>query len=87
MPMSSAGNRITFTMRYSEESPQQLPIYSQSESLHFMLNFTVLLALFIGILLFWLARRGRVIWLGVWSAGLVVFSLVYLGAAAMGLIV
>jgi hypothetical protein len=77
-------------MRYSEEQTddpmQGMQIYSQSDGLHFMLNFTVTLALMIGLLLFWLARRGRVMWLSVWSAGLVLFSVAYLVAAMLGLI-
>ena len=76
-------------MRYeaSEGVPiDQLPVYSQSDGLHFMLNFTVALALIIGIALWWLSRRGRVLWLQVWSIGLVIFSIAYLGAAATGFI-
>jgi hypothetical protein len=76
-------------MRYEASegvAVDELPIYSQSEGLHFMLNFTVVLALFIGVALLWLGRRGRVLWLQVWSAGLVFFSVAYLGAAAMGAI-
>ena len=77
-------------MRYSEEQAldpmQGMQVYSQSDGLHFMLNFPVSLALVIGMILFWLARRGRVLWLGVWSVGLVIFSIAYLVAAAFGLI-
>ena len=75
-------------MRYEEGSVplDQMQVYSQSEGLHFMLNFTVALALLIGIALWWLGRRGRVLWLQVWSIGLVVFSIAYLGAAIAGLI-
>lgn len=73
-------------MRYQEELTQE-PVYSQTAGLHFMLNFTVALALLIGVLLLWLGRRGRVMWLTVWSAGLVLVSLLYLGAAALGRIV
>ena len=61
-----------------------LPVYSQSEGLHFMLNFTVALALLIGIALWWLGRAGKVLWLQVWSIGLVFFSVAYLVAAALG---
>jgi len=74
-------------MRYevSEADPlNELPVYSQSDGLHFMLNFTVALALFIGMALWWLGRSGRVLWLQVWSMGLVVFSIAYLGATALG---
>jgi hypothetical protein len=76
-------------MRYEAGSTlplEQMQVYSQSEGLHFMLNFTVALALLIGIALWWLGRRGRVLWLQVWSIGLVVFSIAYLGAAIAGLI-
>jgi len=77
-------------MRYSEEQAldptQGMQVYAQSDGLHFMLNFTVTLALVIGVLLFWLARRGKVLWLSVWSAGLVIFSFAYLVAAMFGLI-
>lgn len=74
-------------MRYQEgeEIPlEQMPIYAQSEGLHFMLIFTVSLALVIGLVLWWLSNQGRVLWLKVWSIGLVVFSVTYLGAAALG---
>ena len=36
----------------------ELPVYSQSDGLHFMLNFTVALALIFGVVLLWLGRRG-----------------------------
>ncbi|MCP5300154.1 MAG: hypothetical protein H6959_04865 [Chromatiaceae bacterium] len=72
-------------MRYEESQGtppvSEMPIYSQSSGLHFMLNFTVALALLIGVALLWLGRHGRVIWLQVWSAGLIVFSAGYLVAA------
>lgn len=78
-------------MRYSEDQTadalQGMQIYSQSEGLHFMLNFTVSLALLIGIILFFLGRRGRILWLTVWSAGLVIFSVAYLAAAVFDLII
>lgn len=73
-------------MRYQEDAALE-PIYSQSSGLHFMLNFTVALALVIGVVLLWLGLKGRVLWLTVWSAGLIVASVLYLGAATMGLIV
>jgi hypothetical protein len=76
-------------MRYeaTEGTPSaEMQVYSQSEGLHFMLNFTVSLALLIGLALWWLSRKGRVLWLQVWSIGLVVFSVAYLAAAALGYI-
>jgi hypothetical protein len=70
-------------VRYEEDALG--PVYSQTDGLHFMLNFTVSLALVIGVILLWLAVRGRVMWLKVWSVGLVLASVAYLGAAAFGL--
>ena len=51
-------------MRYeaSEGVPpaQEMQIYSQSSGLHFMLNFTVALALIIGLALLWQIGRAHV---------------------------
>ena len=41
--------------------------------------FTVILSLVIGVILTWLAWRGRQRWLLVWSVGLIVCSLIYGG--------
>jgi hypothetical protein len=74
-------------MRYEATEgmpPAELQVYAQSGGLHFMLNFTVSLALLIGLALWWLSRKGRVLWLRVWSIGLVLFSAAYLTAAATG---
>ena len=76
-------------MRYEASEgvpPTEMPVYSRSDGLHFMLNFTVSLALLIGVALWWLSRKGRVLWLQVWSIGLVVFSIAHLAAAAFGYI-
>jgi hypothetical protein len=76
-------------MRYEASEgapPTEMPVYSRSDGLHFMLNFTVSLALLIGVALWWLSRKGRVLWLQVWSIGLVVFSIAYLAASAFGYI-
>jgi len=76
-------------MRYEVEEGRavtDMVIYSESSGLHFMLNFTVALALVIGIALWWLGRAGHVLWLQVWSIGLVVFSIAYLIAAALDMI-
>jgi hypothetical protein len=76
-------------MRYEETEAvpvTDMVIYSESSGLHFMLNFTVALALVIGVALWWLGRAGHVLWLQVWSIGLVFFSIAYLGAAALGYI-
>jgi hypothetical protein len=44
---------------------------------------TALLGLMIGIILFAAARRARILWLSVWSGGLVVASLAYVGYSAV----
>lgn len=75
--------RLSESVRYQEHDLG--PVYSQTDGLHFMLNFTVTLGLLIGVVLAWLAWRGRVMWLKVWSVGLVAASLAYLVAAALGL--
>lgn len=69
-------------MRYREDQLGQ--IYSQSEGLQLMLTFSVSLALLIGFALFWLGRHGRVLWLKVWSVGLIAASIVYLTADLLG---
>lgn len=70
-------------MRYSDSLVTE-PLYSQSSGLHHMLLFTVVLAFFIGLVLLWLGRRGRVMWLTVWSAGLILASVGYVFAYLAG---
>lgn len=70
-------------MRYSENLVSE-PLYSQSDGLHYMLLFTVVLAFGIGCILLWLGRRGRVMWLTVWSAGLILASVGYVFAYLAG---
>ena len=70
-------------MRYADTTLME-PLYVQSDGLHHMLLFTVVLAFFIGVLLFWLGRHGRVLWLTVWSAGLVLASVGYVFAYLAG---
>tara|TARA_Y100001935_G_C17199666_1_gene454367 strand:+ start:286 stop:522 length:237 start_codon:yes stop_codon:yes gene_type:complete len=78
-------------MRYNqdiiEKTSQDLQIYSQSDGLHFMLNLTVSIALVVGFILFFLSIKGRIIWLGVWSIGLIIFSVAYLFAAIFDLLI
>lgn len=70
-------------MRYPDNHLLE-PIYTQSTGLHHMLLFTVVLGFVIGLILFWLGRRGRVLWLTVWSAGLVLISFSYVLAYLAG---
>ena len=70
-------------MRYPEgQAPQT--IYAQSEGLQFMLTFSVCLGLIIGVVLLWSGRHGRVLWLQIWSIGLIVVSVAYLAAEVLG---
>lgn len=62
-------------MRYKIDSNTGLPFTETSPD---MLAFTVLIALLVGVLLLVLGRRGRQLWLVVWSAGLIVCSFAYL---------
>lgn len=51
-----------------------------------MLSFSMVLGVLIGIVLFFLGRHGKILWLSVWSIGLVVLSAGYLAADMAGLI-
>ena len=73
-------------MRYESQDGIPLgPVYAQTDGLHYMLNFTVMLALMIGCVLLWLGIKGKVMWLKVWSFGLILASIGYLIAAMLGL--
>lgn len=64
-------------MRYrvgQEVDPQQ----PYGESIHNALTITMGLSIVIGIILFYLGRRGKVMWLTVWSVGLILISIFYL---------
>ena len=47
-----------------------------------MLLFTALLSIIIGSILIWLGRRGKQLWMVVWSIGLIICS-VLMGAAIL----
>lgn len=65
-------------MRYQtdEQWPDEMPKAQTSPG---MLGSTVVLALAIGVLLLYLGHKGKQLWLVVWSIGLVVCSVLYLG--------
>lgn len=46
---------------------------------------SVFLGLLIGVILVWAGLRGRQYWIAVWGGSLVLASVIYLGAAALGL--
>ena len=48
-----------------------------------MLLLTMIFSLVIGVVLIWLARRGRQMWLMVWSVGLVIASVAYMAWMAV----
>ena len=51
-----------------------------------MLTLSVLIAIVIGVCLFLAGRHGNVMWLKVWSVGLLLCSGLYFGAEAIGLV-
>jgi hypothetical protein len=71
-------------MRYQDSGTLE-PLYVQSSGLQNTLLFTVVLAFFIGAALLYLGRRGQVMWLTVWSIGLMLASLGYVGAYLSGM--
>jgi hypothetical protein len=71
-------------MRYADSQLAE-PLYITSDHLQHTLLFSVVLAFFIGMALLYLGIRGRVIWLVVWSVGLMLASLCYVGAYLSGM--
>lgn len=72
-------------MRYKEgEAPNLL--YPHSESMHHMLTLSMFLGIVIGVVLFILGVKGNILWMKVWSVLLVILSIAYLVADAVGLI-
>ena len=62
-------------MRYKIDSTTGLPMAETSPG---MLGATVLLALVIGIVLLYVGKRGKQMWIVVWSIGLIICSVLYL---------
>lgn len=59
-------------MRYPEEiPPDMLTKYASND----MLLFTAFLGVIIGIILMYLGRKGKQLWLFVWSIGLIICSI------------
>jgi type VI protein secretion system component VasF len=64
-------------MRYRDgQAPD--PLNPHGESMHQMLTLSMWMSILIGIVLFALGYKGKVLWLKVWSAGLVLLSVGYL---------
>jgi hypothetical protein len=58
-------------MRYSDDIPREQLAMHASDN---MLLFTAVLAVFIGIILVILGRKGKQLWMVVWSIGLIICS-------------
>ena len=66
-------------MRYSEHIPPEQLTVNASDG---MLLFTAALSILIGIILVFLGRKGRQLWMVTWSIGLIICS-VLLGASLL----
>ena len=56
-------------MRYRREDMPADPSLATTDDIYL---FTLVFSIIIGVLLTWLAIKGRQVWLAVWSAGLIV---------------
>lgn len=70
-------------MRYLEGQPPN-PDLPYGESMHDMLTLTMVLSIIIGLCLFAAGKHGRILWMQVWSVGLVGLSSAYLIADWLG---
>ncbi len=64
-------------MRY-REGQEPDPHYPYGKSTHQAMDFSFVLGIVIGLALLWMGFKGRILWLKVWSAGLVALSIYYL---------
>lgn len=72
-------------MRYREDGTVN-PDYPYSESMHHMLSFSMVLGVAVGLVLLWLGMHGKIMWLKVWSIGLIACSAGYLAADMTGVL-
>jgi hypothetical protein len=70
-------------MRYLE-GQEANPDYPHGENMHQMLTFSMLLSLVFGAILLYAGIRGKIIWLTVWSALLMLCSIIYLAGDGLG---
>lgn len=70
-------------MRYRADGAPD-PAAPYGESMHVMLTMSMVLGIIIGMTLLVLACRARILWLTVWSVGLVLFASGYLLAESFG---
>ena len=71
-------------MRYRENDLPN-PDLPYSESMHSMLTLSMWLSIVIGIVLFFVGRHGKVMWMKAWSIGLVACAVTYLTGDALNL--
>ena len=72
-------------MRYLEDQPPN-PDLPYGESMHDMLTLSMFLSIVIGICLFAAGRHGKILWMQVWSIGLILLSGAYLIADWFGVL-
>lgn len=72
-------------MRYLEDRPPN-PDLPYGESMHDMLTLSMFLSIVIGICLFAAGRHGKILWMQVWSIGLILLSGAYLVADWFGVL-
>ena len=72
-------------MRYPENEVPN-PDLPYGESMHSMLTLSMVLAIVIGIVLYAAGRHGKILWLKVWSVGLVISAVLYLVGELAGFI-
>lgn len=72
-------------MRYLESAPPDTDL-PYGESMHDMLTLSMVLSIIIGICLFVAGRHGNILWMKVWSIGLIFCSVLYLAGDALGLL-
>ncbi|KAA3630655.1 MAG: hypothetical protein DWQ08_05970 [Proteobacteria bacterium] len=65
-------------MRY-REGQEPDPHYPYGKSTHIAMDFSMVLGIVIGLVLLWIGIRGKILWLKLWSIGLVVIALYILG--------
>ena len=70
-------------MRYREGQPAD-PDNPYPESTQMMLEFSYLMSIPIGLVLLWMAFKGRILWLKVWSIGLMALGIGFLVAGRIG---
>ena len=72
-------------MRYLEGQPPNSDV-PYGETMHGMLTLSMLLSIIIGICLYVAGRHGNIMWMKVWSLGLIACSLLYLLGEQIGII-